>query len=266
MNRMHLWITALVLLSLPISQVESNDRFAEVDENFYFIWTHDDMRMCPAPECGGFYVKALNRLQTLCTDGSQAADCQVLQLDFSLLDMDEKEQADFQQTFTDGLGIIKGKLFQAQQNGILLPALLISEAWLAQIGKEPRRGGFFRVHDTGIQCITNPCLSVDESLLNQPMDRVIAGVDLSTSGAETDQINAGYLEMKTGYVITTGRHKIIHGPAGFAQVLDVSEFYLPAVIVQTCGKTVCPAGQTCCNASCGICTPPGGVCVQMFCD
>ena len=266
MNRMRVWITVLVLLSLSISPAASNSHFAEVDEQNYFMWTRDDMRMCPSPVCGGFYVKALNRLWTLCADGSQTADCQVLQLDFSLLDMSEKEQAGFQQAFTDGLGVIKGKLIQTQQNGILFTTLNIYEAWLAQTGREPRNTGFFRVHDTGIQCITTPCLTVDESLLNLPWDRFIAGVDLSASGAETDQINAGYQEMKTGFVIATGHHQIVQGPAGFSQILVAGEFYLPAERVQACGKTVCPPGQACCNPSCGICAPPGGACVQMLCD
>jgi hypothetical protein len=266
MNRIIVWITVFMLLSLSVSLEASPPLFETVDKDGYFIWTRDDLRMCPSPECGGFYVKALNRLTTLCADGSQSADCQVLQLDFSLLDMNENEQADFQQAFTVGMGIIKGKLFQSQQNGILFPTLEIYEAWLAQAGKEPGNGVFFQVHDTGIQCITSPCLTVDESLINLPGDRFIAGVDLSSSGAETDQINAGYQEMKTGFVIATGRHKIVYGPAGFSQILIASEFYLPAAKVETCGNTVCPAGQTCCNASCGICTPPGWACTQIACD
>lgn len=266
MNRMIGWITVLMLLSLPVSLEASNPLFETVDEDSYFIWTRDDLRMCPSPVCGGFYVKALNRLMTLCADGSQSADCQVLQLDFSLLNMRENEQAGFQQAFTAGLGIIKGKLIEAQQSGILFPTLKINEAWLAQAGKEPRNAGFFQVHDTDIQCITTPCLTVEEGLLNMPWERFIAGVDLSSSGAETDQINAGYQEMKTGFVIATGNHKIVHGPAGFSQILVASEFYLPAEKVQTCGKTVCPAGQVCCNLSCGICTPPGWACIQIACD
>jgi hypothetical protein len=266
MTRTSVWITILLLLALPISLAASDSVVADVNDGNYFMWTRDDMRMCPAPECGGFFVKALNRTWTLCADGSKAADCQVLKLDFSLLAMSEKEQAAFQQAFTEGLGIIKGKLLETQQNGILLPILEISEAWLAQAGKEPRAAGYLRVHDTGIQCFTTPCLSVDESLINLPGGRVIAGVDLSFSGADADKINAGYLEMKTGFVIATGSHKVVHGPAGFSQVLVASQFYLPAEKIETCGSTVCPAGMTCCNASCGMCAPPGVACIQIACD
>ncbi|MBI5589303.1 MAG: hypothetical protein HY881_02350 [Deltaproteobacteria bacterium] len=266
MNRMRVWITALVLLSLPVSRAQSITLFAEDNEASYFMWTRYDLRMCPSPECGGFYVKALNRLWTLCADGSKTADCHVLQLDFSLLHMNEKEQTGFLQAFTDGRGIINGKLFQAQENGILFPTLIIYEAWLAQVGNEPGKDVFFQVHDTGIQCITTPCLTVDEGLLNLPGDRFIAGVDLTFNGAEAERINAGYQEMKTGFIIATGHHKIVQGPAGFSQILVASEFYLPVEKVETCGNTICPTGQTCCNPSCGICAPPGVACIQIACD
>jgi len=267
MNRMIVWITALVLLFLPISRSESNADVAKIDEARYFTWTRDDMRLCPSPECGGFYVKTLNRFWTHCEDGSKAADCQVLQLDFSLLDMGENEQAVFQQAFTVGLGIIKGKLFQAHQDGILFPSLMIQEAWLAQAGKDPGGSkGFFWVRDTGIQCITAPCLTVNEGLINLPGNRFIAGVDLSTSGAQAEQINDGYQEMKTGFIIATGQHEIVHGPAGFSQILVAGEFYLPVKKVETCGNTLCPPGQTCCNSSCGICASPGEACIQIACD
>ena len=202
MNRIIAWIAVMVLLSFSISQAESNTRVEKVEEEDYFVWTRDDMRMCPTPECGGVFIKALNHILTSCADGSVAKDCQVILFDFSLLDMSENEQANFQQAFTGGLGIIKGRLLQVQQNGFLFPTLKIHEAWLAQSGKETTKpGGFFRVHDTGIQCITTPCLTVEEEILNLPWDRFIAGVDLSSTGAEMEQINAGYQEMNTGSVI-----------------------------------------------------------------
>ena len=233
MNRTIAWIAVLVLSSFSISLAESNPLVSRTDEENYFMWTRDDMRMCPSPECGGSFVKAVNRVSTSCAAGNMASDCQVLLFDFSLLDMSENEQTIFQQAFTDGLGIIKGQLLQVQQDGFLFPTLKIHEAWLAQSGKETGNlRGFFQVRDTGIQCITTPCLTVDEGLLNQPFDRFIAGVDLSFTGAETEQINAGYQEMKTGSVIASGRHMIVHGPAGFSRILVATEFYLLAGTVE----------------------------------
>ena len=255
-------IILLVLLSLPVTWAESTPLFEQAGEEAYFMWTRNDLRMCPSPECGGFYVKALNRIWTICADGSKTSDCHILQLDFSLLEMTEKEQADFQQAFTQGTGIIKGELLQTQQNDILFPALKVYETWLAQADKEPSKGGFFRVHDIGIQCITTPCLTVEEGLINLPGDRLIAGVDLLSSGAGNDQVNAGYLEMKAGFVIATGRNEAVQGPAGVSQILVANEFYLPTAKVEKCGNTVCSAGLTCCNASYGICTPPDMACIQ----
>ena len=231
MYRIITWIAAMVLSSFCISQAESNTRTEKAEEENYYVWTRDDMRMCPSPTCGGVFIKALNHVLTSCADGNVAKDCQVILLDFSLLDMSENEQANFQQAFTEGLGIIKGQLLEVQQDGFLFPTLKVYEAWLAQSGEETAKpAGFFRVHDTGIQCITTPCLTVDEEILNLRWDRSIAGVDLSFTGAEMEQINAGYQEMKTGSIIATGRHVAVRGPAGFSQNLVATEFYLPVGI------------------------------------
>lgn len=265
MNRISVWTTVFILIFLFTSRAESNPDLTDIHEAYY-IWTRNDMRMCATPACGGFFVKALNRLKTVCDDGSQAADCYVFQIDFSELDMSENEQASFYQAFTNGLGIVKGNFVPVQQGGIPVASLKIDQAWLAQTGKASPEIGFFWLHDTGIQCITTPCLSIQEGILNTPWDRLISGVDLSSSGAGIELINAGYQEMKTRRIIATGNHQVIRGPAGLSQILIADEFYLPADKIETCGNTVCPPGQTCCNASCGICTPPSVACIQIVCD
>ena len=101
MNR---WIVFLTFVVCSSATAES---FLDTDTDRYFIWTRNDIRMCPSPYCGGFYVKAINRLLTSCVDGKKNIDCQVLQIDFSFLDMTEKEQSDFQETFSNGYGIVK---------------------------------------------------------------------------------------------------------------------------------------------------------------
>ena len=66
MNRIIAWIAVIVLLSFSISQAESNTRTEKAEEENYFVWTRDDMRMCPSPECGGVFIKALNHVLTSC--------------------------------------------------------------------------------------------------------------------------------------------------------------------------------------------------------
>jgi hypothetical protein len=259
-------IIIFVFLLCSSAWSESIPHSDQTIQESYYIWTRDDLRMCPSPYCGGFYVKALNRALTPCKDGSKNVDCKVLQLDFSLLDMTEKEQSDFQEEFMHGLCIIKGNLVQVQQDGFLYPTLVVYEIWSPQVGKASSRHLFFSIHDNGIQCVTTPCQNVDEGLINWPWNRTIAGVDLYASGADMEKIETGYQVMKTGFVIATGQHKLVFGPAGFSQELIVSEFYLTINKVETCGEKICPAGETCCNASCGICTPPGWACIQIACE
>jgi hypothetical protein len=263
MNR---WIILFVFLSCFTATAESSQDYYQTIEESYFIWTRNDTRMCPSPYCGGFYVKAINRLLTSCVDGNENTDCQVLQIDFSILDMTEKEQSDFQAAFAKGLGIVKGKLIQVQQNGFLIPVLMAYETWLSQANQESDWRLFFSLHDNGIQCITTPCLTVDEGLVNRSFSRTIAGVDLYTSGADKEKIETAYQEMKTGFIIGYGRHKLVQGPAGYSYEFVAADFFLPIKKIETCGDIVCPAGETCCNSSCGICTPPGWSCIQIACE
>lgn len=93
-------------------------------------------------------MRSLNRLLTPCADGHLNADCQALYIDYSFLDMTDTEQTDFQESFTKGLGIIKGKLIQTQQNGVSFPVLTAYEIWLAQVAQKPGCRLYFSLHET----------------------------------------------------------------------------------------------------------------------
>ena len=260
MNR---WIVFLTFILCSSATAES---LLGTDTDTYFIWTRNDTRMCPSPYCGGFYVKAINRLLTSCVDGKRNIDCQVLQIDFSFLDMTEKEQSDFQDAFTNGYGIVKGRIKQIQQNGFQLPVLMAYETWLSQANQESDWRLFFSLHDNGIQCIASPCLTVDEGLINWSWSRTIAGVDLYASGVDKEKVERAYQEMKTEVVIASGRHKLVHGVAGYSHEFIADDFYLPVKKIEKCGDIFCPAGETCCNSSCSICSPPGWSCIQITCE
>lgn len=160
----------------------------------------------------------------------------------------------------------KEKLIQTQQNGVSFPVLTAYEIWLAQVGREPGCRLYFSLHDNGIQCITTPCLTVEEWLMNWPLKLTIAGADFYASGGDKEKIETAYQVMKTGVVIASGEHTTVSGPAGFSRAFSADEFYLPIRKVETCGGVVCPAGETCCNASCGLFTSPGWAFFQMTCD
>ena len=92
----------------------------------YFVG-RDDARECDFPECGGFYVRALNVETLTCPDGTQASECRVPHLDASALG----------EAGLDGFGsgrvIVRGTLGLAdrQDTGTKLPALIAAAGWRA---------------------------------------------------------------------------------------------------------------------------------------
>jgi len=77
----------------------------EVNEtDNYLIVTHADMRMCPAPTCGGYFVKWVGEELTPCADGSWQPECHAYDLDFSGIGNDHIDD------FVAGRTLVRGTL------------------------------------------------------------------------------------------------------------------------------------------------------------
>ena len=53
---------------------------------------HPDMRDCLSPMCGGWFVERVNHPTLRCLDGSVAAQCYVLEVDWTALGLDPVRQ------------------------------------------------------------------------------------------------------------------------------------------------------------------------------
>lgn len=194
---------------------------------FYVVATRPDLRKCAAPLCGGWFVRALNQATLRCADGSQQAECHVFQIDAAALGWGDAERQAFEAEFGAGRAIARARLTQQDAGGLAADTLGLVEAWAAQAGK-PAKGTAYAVRDNGIRCITSPCNSYAETVLNiEWIRRNVAGVDLAASGAPAERVQAGEAALATSGVLATGSHKTIQGPAGRGQVLVATEFYLP---------------------------------------
>ena len=121
----------------------------------YYIVTRPDPRECPAPVCGGYFVKEVNKPSTRCADGSWQADCHAGVIDESALAWSDEDRARFDLAFGQS---------EALAHGVLRPratvtqgdVLAVDEAWLGQARSKPR--GIFRgLVDNGMECVTVPC-------------------------------------------------------------------------------------------------------------
>lgn len=197
----------------------------------YYIVTHIDTRMCIAPGCGGWFVKAVNQATTRCADGTLKAECHVYDLDTKALGWSDADRDAFLKSFGVGYALVRGTLSQQP----ILPTstfkadiLTPTEAWVGQAAHAPK-GAFVGLKGNGIVCITYPCNSYDETVLNLWLSTKVAGVDLAASGAKPDLIEAGYKALANGGILAAGVNTTITGPAGKGLQFVASEFYLPFV-------------------------------------
>ena len=277
-----LLVSAVVMMSNSSAEATVSDASIRPDaSSSYYIVTRLDPRLCPSPQCGGYFVKQVNKPKTQCADGTWQRQCHATQLDASALGWSDDELSRFSEQFGQRHALVRGKLRQMERSSIKADVLVVDEGWLGQALSRPI-GTFFGAQTTGIVCITFPCPSIHERKLNFRTQRLIAEVDLAASGATEEQVEAGYKALsEPAGILAVGEHHVIAGPAGRGLKLVTSEFYLPAVAKsppegQVCGGIqglVCPEGQFCdidtpnaCGGAdlSGICRVPPQVCAKIF--
>jgi hypothetical protein len=236
----------------------------------FYIVTRPDYRKCMYPLCGGWFVQQVNQADTACADGAKSEDCYVSDLDFDALGLDEATLAELSGATKQGHALVRGHLVAQDTQFGVIGQLVATEGWVGQAQVTPT-GSFYGVQNTGIVCVTYPCPTIGQWLLNTTDQDNIAGFDITETGASKESIEAAQaaLALKGGTILVAGTHETITGPAGEGKSLTASEFYLKANAAkpdEPCGDNTCGAGEYCCNASCGICAPEGGACIQIACE
>jgi len=251
-----------------VERGSSNEQTTErSDEEAYYIVTRPDLRKCMYPMCGGVFVKQLNAAQTECLDGTVAEDCYVADIDFDALALDDKIVGTLSNAADVGQAIVFGKFETLIMQSFQTAVLVASQGWLGRAQSTPS-GDFYAVKTSGIVCVTWPCPSLTEQLLNTDQIQNIHGLDLAASGASQAAIADAQQSLATA-ILVAGNHQSITGPAGDGTSLVATEFYTVAAAATTssepCGQGMCDAGEFCCNPSCGICAPIGGACIEIAC-
>jgi hypothetical protein len=232
-----------------------------------------DLRRCAAPLCGGFFVRSVNRLSTVCADGTRNAECYVMDLDLSALGFSDDQSAQIEAAPEDVL--LRGELGAEDTTFGQLGVLSVSEAWSGHAGVDPT-GPFLRVKNEGIVCITSPCLSFSAELLDIPGVSVpVAAVDVSGIGDDPSDALA-QLNEPDGLIVA-GWPEIVRGPGGRALGIDASEYHVPitaaGTVCGTRGVPPCADGSFCdfppqslCGRADGpgVCAPTPEACIEIF--
>ncbi|MHC5822283.1 MAG: DUF6748 domain-containing protein [Nostoc sp.] len=186
-----------------------------------------DFRKCASPVCGGYFIKQVNLKATPCLDGVFREECYVSAIDWSFLKVSPYELIKIQND--DGSRVIlRGNIVP-----VTFPLfgefgnLRVKEAFYAATNA-PAKGTFVALKDNGIRCITTPCFSTDNLVLNKPRISQVSSIDLSQTGATQKQLEAATSEIFGKGLIAVGITEVIENvdPTNRATQFVGTQFYL----------------------------------------
>ncbi|HEY6529141.1 MAG TPA: DUF6748 domain-containing protein [Cellvibrionaceae bacterium] len=201
-----------------------------VDEAFnpqgYYL-VRKDLRKCASPQCGGIFVKSVNQPATECADGKRAKECYIAEEDYGKLGFNPfaavpagapRTQLLLRGTITPSTASSK-----SQKLGRFTALAAYRPASSAEA-----KNNFYGLEDNGIRCITSPCFSLTEYLLNSPHTTKVSDFDLSTVKSSEDDLATAYNLLGEGDVVpVAGVNKRTRLPNGSGLKLVANQFYLP---------------------------------------
>lgn len=198
-----------------------------------FFTARQDFRRCAAPMCGGLYISAVNQFRMRCPDGSRAKECYVGTIDWGKL-----QSSPFK---GDELLLIQGDLSKGPELAGEYGLLAVKNAYRGVV--DGRSWGFYAgIVNNGIVCITSPCFSYDEFILNRDWQLALSGIDLESSGADRESIRKAYdVLAEGGALIAKGYNRPTWEQTGRGRAFKASNFYLP-ILPEEKDVTLCPSG------------------------
>lgn len=139
-----------------------------------FVVRHD-LRLCPSPRCGGYWITIANGARTRCTDERRRTEC------YAAVAVDRRGHT--LGRLADG-SLVRGVLRSGQAD----LGRLVVHAVYAPAGSAPAAGGFYRVFDNGIRCVRAPCFSTTARSVNAATRVTASSVDLGASRASASDI------------------------------------------------------------------------------
>jgi hypothetical protein len=198
----------------PVGESATTNSATTTRSTYYAITA--DLRKCPSPLCGGWFLDRLNQSTTTCHDGSTADVCYTPELDWSSTHLSTTQQGQLLEAARTGaftgqvVGMVRGAF--APTNSTPQPALgkfVIAEAWVA-VGDGPASGTFVWIHDNGLRCFAAPCPSLTEETVNLPQVTDIAAVDFGPAGLSHSEIETCNAAMfgPDGLVVAGDRYTV----------------------------------------------------------
>lgn len=203
-----------------------------------FYEARQDFRKCMSPMCGGLYLIKANRAFMRCPDGNLARECYVGTIDWQ---------------------DVGGNVFSGNETLVLQGVLkrggddtfgtfTVSNAYRPISDSKPR-GKFVGIEGNGIMCITSPCFSFDQYVLNGKKQTTLSGVNLEYAGGDKSEMEKAFNLMAEGEVlVAAGFNRRTDDFAGPGREFYATQFYLPVNPRQV--EILCPAGYTLTDMGC----------------
>ena len=208
---------ATLLVTADVLAKGEGGKRAQVKKDAYYS-IYPDIRLCVFPLCGGYWVYEVNHRLTRCSDGTMQAACYVAEIDWSAIDLDRDA----------GATLVLGQLRNRNYGDFGRLGVLIPEAAWRPASLAAPVGTWYGLVDTGIQCLTTPCYSIEERVLNRKLTHSISGVDLSQVDADQADVVAAYAALKNDELIAVGENQVIkdEGPGGDGLTMVATQFFL----------------------------------------
>ena len=168
-----------------------------------------DLRLCPSPLCGGYWIALANKARTKCPDRKYRPRCYVA------------SAWPASRTIHDS-ALVQGGIAAGDVPGFEHLGMLIATDVRNPVGAVAS-GSFYRLHDIGVRCVREPCFSIRASRLNTTGTVLVSVVDLrSAELSEGQKMRAGLALVGDG-LFAAGR--TVSGAEG-GRVFRASRIYL----------------------------------------
>jgi len=228
-------------------------------EQYDFYTVRHDLRKCPSPQCGGYFVKKVNDRNSQCANGQFKQECYVSSINYEKIRLNSIQ---FQHSI-----LLQGEIKIApsvaltnqdfSKNSVSSEPLgiFIAKAAYRPLSTKSPRGVFVGLQDNGMRCVTEPCFSIDQYILNHDEIRMISNYNLEKTGATRKQLERAYSTIANGgVVLASGINKEYEEIAGTGINFIADQLYIPVQPLSKFSRS-CPKGY---ESKDGVCKTPIG--------
>lgn len=161
-------LVAILLVITGVAAASPNARQPPSGTAMYVV--RHDLRLCPSPRCGGYWVAIANGVRTRCADGLRYAHCYAARA----VGASGRATGDI----AEG-SLVRGAIDVGRDD---LGELVVTAVY-GSAGDATVSGGYYRVFDNGVRCVRAPCFSYTATQVNGSTRTTVSGVDLGAAGA-----------------------------------------------------------------------------------